>query len=105
MRFGPCQCLLFRLEEFVDYDRVAFLNGPARLSCGLAIFNRGSGIDRGEAAAIRKSDLASVGNVVWIDRAMSGVQSRSGGGFVFARVTIGTFAAAGPINRYAGEQR
>ncbi len=104
MRIRPSQRLSFCFEKAIDHDRVLFGNGAAGFARGFSIFHGGSGIDGGESAAIRKNHFAAVRNVARIDRAMSAAQTQTGRGFVLAREVIGTFAAAGPVNRDTGKQ-
>lgn len=105
MRFSPGQGLSLCFKKAIDHDGPAFFAGASRFARRFAILHRSSGIDRSETAAVGKHHFAAVRNVARIDGAVADAQALTRGGFVAARVSIRTFAAAGPVNGDPGKKR
>jgi hypothetical protein len=101
---GPTERLLFRFEKAIDHQSVAFERGPAREPRRFSAAHGRAGVDR-DQRAIRKRDLAPVRNAAWIDCAMAGAQTSAGRADVPACPRIRPSAAAGPVDRYSGEDR
>ncbi len=103
IRIRPNQRLTFGLEEFVDHDGVAFVNGAARFSRGFAISNRCAGVDCVESCAVRKNNPAAIGNPSGIDRAMSLLQTLTGRRFMLSRISICPPATTRPVDGDSSE--
>lgn len=101
---SPGERLSFSLKESVDDEGVFLVSGAPTLARSFAIPHRRTGIDRYKGCVVGEDYLATVRNFAWIDRAMAGSQSRTGGGFMLLRVPIRTASTAGPVDSDTREQ-
>ena len=98
----PTQSLLLRFKKPVDHKGVPFTHGPAGEPRRFSAANGRAGIHR-QQGPIGKRHLASVRNASRIHRAMTDAQPGSGRTNMTPGPAIGSFAAAGPVNGYAGQ--
>src|SRR5260370_40065449 len=96
MPVRPSHRLSLCFKKSVDHDGLELARSPSAKASGLATNDRRSGVDCG-AGAIREDNFTAVRNSLWIDSAMSGVQSWPGTG-VFR-------APAGPVTGNACKDR
>jgi hypothetical protein len=85
MRVRPRHRVALRFKESVDHDRIALAGSSSACASGFATDYGRSGVDGG-AGAIREDNFTPVRNSLWIDSAMSGVQTLTGAG-VFRSLT------------------
>src|SRR4029077_17553039 len=74
VRFRPGERLLFRVEEPVDDECIAFSRVPPTRARGFATDHTWPAI-YGHTRRIAKDNFAGIGNFLWIDGAMPGRQS------------------------------
>src|SRR5256885_3407838 len=97
MRVGPNDGIAFRFEKAINHQRVLLRSSMPAIARRFSAHHRGSGIDR-DTLSVGKNDFAPVGNLFWIDSAISRPQS----GAVPCRMLAAAFIApiAGDPNEH-----
>ena len=99
----PTQGLLLRFKKPVDHKGVPLARGAAGEPRRFSAANGGAGIHR-QQGPIGKRHLASVRNASRIHRAMTDAQPGPGRTNMTPGPVIRSFASAGPVNGYSGQE-